>query len=266
MYINEHESEVTMPLSNYPGEHSKWEGFDCYEFKCAKKQALIVKPKTELPRSPWIWRARFFGAFPALDIAMLNAGFHIAFVDTANMFGAPAAMQIWDEFYDILTGKLNFSKQVILEGFSRGGLFVYNWAARFPEKVVCLYADAPVCDIRSWPAGFLSGPGSSDDWKCCKQVYGITEEEAKSFDRSPIDILKPIADAKIPIIHVCGGADEIVPITENSDMLQKRLQELGHDMTLIVKPDCLHHPHSLENPTPIYEFILKSWKDSMDNK
>ena len=34
-------------------------------------------------------------------------------------------------------------------------------------------------------------------------------------------------------------------------------KENGIEITAIVKPDCKHHPHSLEDVTPIVEFIKK---------
>lgn len=243
----------------FPSEQGSWKGFKRYDFEYAGKPALIVQPKRELPDRPWVWRARFFGAFATVDLAMLEAGFHLVFVDTADMFGAPSAMEIWDGFYDQLTGEYGFMKKCILEGFSRGGLFIYNWAARHPERVIAIYADAPVCDIRSWPAGRFNGPGAVREWELCKSVYGLTEDDADAFDGSPIDILGPIAKARIPIIHVCGGADEVVPISENTHLLHSRLKGLGHDLTLIIKPDCLHHPHSLEDPAPVVDFLINAF-------
>ena len=35
------------------------------------------------------------------------------------------------------------SPRVTLEGFSRGGLFAYNWAADHPDKVACIYDVRP---------------------------------------------------------------------------------------------------------------------------
>ena len=63
-------------------------------------------------------------------------------------------------FYDELTGRHGLAKKTVLEGFSRGGLFAYNWAAANPEKVACIYGDAPVCDFKSWPGGKGRSPGS----------------------------------------------------------------------------------------------------------
>ena len=75
---------------------------------------------------------------------------------------------------------------------------------------------------------------------------------------NPIDILEPIAKAKIPIIHVVGDADDAVPIDENTMVLKERYEKLGGHVELIVKKGVGHHPHSLADPTPIVDYILKN--------
>lgn len=89
------------------------------------------------------------------------------------------------------------------------------------------------------------------------KAYGITDEESKTVRISPIYGLKPIADAKIPILHVVGAADKVVPVEENSDIIEKRYKELGGDIEVISKPGIGHHPHALKDPKPIVDFILK---------
>lgn len=76
----------------------------------------------------------------------------MAYVDVQNMYGAPAAMDIMDRFYETLVRDYRLSPKTVLEGFSRGGLFSFNWAALHPGRVAAIYADAPVCDVASWPA------------------------------------------------------------------------------------------------------------------
>ena len=68
------------------------------------------------------------------------------------MFGSPEAVAIGNDFYKHITKKYDLNSKAVLEGFSRGGLIVYNWASQNTEKVACIYADAPVCDFKSWPA------------------------------------------------------------------------------------------------------------------
>jgi len=242
----------------FPGVTSEWRGYERYEFKVDGRQCWVVPPNVEPAGGrPWIWRARFFDAWPGVDLALLEQGFHLAFMDVANLYGCPQAVAHWDAFYEYLTAEHGFAGKVALEGMSRGGLIVYNWASKNPDKVACIYADAPVCDIRSWPGGLGEGNGSPEDWARCLAVYGLTEETVADFRDNPIDHLEPLARAGVPLLHVCGDADESVPHEENTCVLEERCLGLGGRITVIVKPGCGHHPHSLEDPTAIVRFITR---------
>ena len=241
----------------FPGEKTAWHGYDRYDFEVDGRGAIVVTPKKVAPGKPWIWRARFFGDPPAADPALLSKGFHLVYIDVVDLFGNPQAMGHWDAFYKFLTEKHGLARKLALEGFSRGGLIVYNWAAANPDKVACIYADAPVCDIKSWPGGLGKGSGNTRSWPLCLKAWNLTPEEALTFKDNPIDHLEPIAKAGVPLLHVCGGADRGVPLDENTRVLEQRYKKLGGKIQVIVKPNCGHNPHSLKDPTPIVEFILK---------
>jgi len=57
---------------------------------------------------------------------------------------------------------------------------------------------------------------------------------------------------------VCGLADEVVPYAENTALLAKNLKEARGEIKLILKEGVGHHPHSLEDPKPIVDFILQN--------
>mgnify|MGYP000474685339 CR=1 FL=1 len=90
------------------------------------------------------------------------------------------------------------SYKVALEGMSRGGLIVYNWAAQNTDKVACIYADAPVCDLRSWPGGKFSGKGSPIQWKLALEAHGQTEESMEVYQGVPLFTAIRVAKAGIP--------------------------------------------------------------------
>jgi len=46
-----------------------------------------------------------------------------------------------------------------------------------------------------------------------------------------------------------------VPWDENTGIVAQRYRQLGGHITLIAKPGVGHHPHGLEDCTPIVEFI-----------
>ena len=237
----------------FEGKKTSFHGFDCYDFEHANTGCKVVVPKTVAKGKPWIWRARFFGHEPQLDKALLEKGYHVAYCDVGGLFGAPEAVARWDRFYRFLTEQKGFHKKPALEGMSRGGLIIYNWAKKNPEKVSCIYGDAPVCDIKSWPRG------NAGVWKQCLKAYGFKDEaEAMAFDGNPIDGLKPLAKAKVPLLHVVGDDDKVVPVAENTAVLERRYKALGGKIEVIHKPGVGHHPHSLKDPARLVEFVTSA--------
>ncbi|MEX0725647.1 MAG: hypothetical protein WD065_05230 [Planctomycetaceae bacterium] len=239
------------------GERSTWNGYDRYDFEVDGQPVLVVAPEKPAKGRPWIWRGEFFGHRPEPDIALLGRGFHVVYMRIPDLFGAPQAVAHWNALHQYLSEELGFAKKPALIGVSRGGLYCYNWAAANPDKVACIYGDAPVCDIKSWPIGKGRGTGSSGEIPKLLSVYGVeTEEELLKVAVNPIDNLEPLAKAKIPLLHVYGDADTGVPWDENTGVLADRYQKLGGEITLIAKPG-VGHVHGLDDATPLVEFMAK---------
>jgi len=239
----------------FRGSAAVWNGYAIHEFEVDGRTCKVVCPERAASGRPWIWRARFWGHEPQADLQLLDLGFHVAYMDVAGMFGNPAAVAHWNSFYTDLTKQHGFGDKPALEGMSRGGLIVYNWAIANPEKVACIYADAPVLDISSWPGGKGVGDGSPDDWKACLERYSLSEADTPAFKGNPLDNLAPLAQWRVPLLHVVGAADTVVPVSENTAVLETRYRELGGDITVISKPGIGHHPHSLKDPKPIVDFV-----------
>ncbi len=236
----------------------EWNGYEMKKFAVEGRSALLVVPKEPAAGKPWIWRTEFFGIDPQADIALLGKGLHVAYVDVGGLFGAPVALDAMDKFYDHTCKTYGLSPKVVLEGFSRGGLYALNWGIRHPDRVACMYLDAPVCDFKSWPGGGGRVRMSGRDWRDCLKAYNMTDEQARAYKGNPIDNLEPLAKAKVPIFCVCGDMhDWVVPIEGNTLLLETRYKELGGDVTVIRKPKAGHRPHSLPDPAPIVEFVLK---------
>ena len=211
-----------------------YHGFKCLEFRFEGHDAKVVFPENAEKQRHWIWRARFWGHEPQTEIALLEKGFHVVYIDAAEYCGNQEAVMLWNHFYDYLVNVYDLNSRAVLEGFSRGGLYVYNWGSENPGKVACIYADAPVCDIRSWPGG-----------------------KGKA---------RKLAEAKIPVLHVCGATDEIVPVDENTYALEKTYKEAGGNIKIILKEGIGHHPHSLKDPDPIVRFILSNTSPELLNE
>ncbi len=238
---------------------SDWKGFEKIEFDFEGRNARLIKPHTAAEQHPWIWRAHFPDWHTDMDSILLSRGFHVAYVNTSNLYGHPVAMQVWDRFYDFLVKEHGLSPKVALEGVSRGGLYVYGWAKRNPEKVSCIYAEAPVCDPKSWPGGKGKGKGAPKEWNEWLQLYGLNEETASEFEDIPLNGLAGLAGFRVPILHVIGLNDKIVPVAENTYKLVENYIRLGGPATVIPMtggPQNLEgHHFQIEHPDRLADFV-----------
>ena len=250
------------------GNTVEWKGFERLNFTLAEHDARLIFPKHPLPNKPWIWRARFPDWHTQADSILVSEGYHLVYINTDNLYGSPKAIKIWDEFYDLVTRKYGLSKRVALMGVSRGGLFVYNWAKLNPEKVACIYTEAPVCDFKSWPGGFGTGRGSEEDWIRLKQVYGFeNDNEARSYLNNPIDGLNALAANKVPILHMIGLDDKIVPPEENTYALVKKYISLGGTATVVPSTGGVQklqgHHFTVETPRIVADFIQYNTQEKL---
>ena len=236
----------------FAGVKKSWKGYDRYNFSFNDCDAIVVTPKLAAKGNPWIIRPAFFGAFAQADSALLTKGFHVVYYNVTHLYGSPRAQNLFSKFYDYLVKAHHFSIKVTIEGLSRGGLFALNWAAANPEKAACVYVDAPVCDIKSWP-----GRKQTKLWNDFLIEYKITDAQADNLKCSPVDKAEQLAKTKLPILSVCGDSDKTVPLLENSMVVRDKMAVAGGSMRLIVKPGIDHHPHSLTDPTPIVDFVLE---------
>ena len=248
---------VSATAQVFPGEKSSWEGCDRYDFKVEGRDALVVIPQKPAPGKPWIWRPAFFGAFPSVDQALLKEGWHLAYYDVTHLYGSPRAVKLAKSFFDYVVKTFDLPDKATVEGFSRGGYFSFAWADAHPENISSIYVDAPVCDIVSWP-----GRHQPEFWNGFLEEWGEKDENVDSnFRGNAINHIPRIAEAGIPIISVCGGADTGVPYDENMHKVRDAFQAMGGVVEVIVKPDCGHHPHSLEDPTPVVDFLVNHTDD-----
>lgn len=240
---------------------SSFYGYRCADFRFNGREAKVVAPAFAAAGHPWIWRARFWGHEPQTDIALLERGYHVVYCDVAELFGNKEAIRLWNEYYALLH-KTGLSKKAVMEGMSRGAVYVYNWAAVNPDKVAAVYVDNPVMDLCSWPGSqFKKQLADRPVWEIFKKDYGFTSDTAAmAFKGSPLYKAKEIVKGHYPMLHVLADADTDVPPAENTLPFQEKIRALKGDITVMHKPGFAHHPHSFPDPTPIVDFILKAVK------
>ena len=63
-----------------------------------------------------------------------------------------------------------------------------------------------------------------------------TELQSNLHKYNPIDLLAPLSQHKVPILHLCGDTDTVVPLEKNSKELARRYKALGTDMEISIIP------------------------------
>lgn len=210
-------------------------------------EATVIRP--ENPNGKWVWKTEFLYAFDEAERVLLDLGYTRVYYQISDKYGSYRAVRLMHEFYKYVTREFSLEDKCAIFGFSRGGLYAFNFTLFYPECVDKIYLDAPVLDMRSWP------PEGSENRLQVYEEYSLTPETIKTFKGHPIENLPEFFSHEIPLLLVAGGADEIVPFEENSLKMIEYCEKNNIDITYIVKPDCKHHPHSLESVTPIVEFI-----------
>jgi len=240
-------------------KQSSFYGYECDDFTFNGRPCKIARPKLAAKGHPWIWRARFWGHEPQTDIALLQQGFHVVYCDVVELLGNKQCVLFWNSYYDLLH-KAGLSKKALMEGMSRGGIYVFNWAAANPDKVAGVYVDNPLLNIPSWAAKFINKPETKDGmFLAFKKDYNLaTDDDVLNFKGSPVDKVKQIVKGKYPILILCADADEEVSPQDNTLLFEQKIKELNGNITVIHKSGFKHHPHSLPNPEPIVDFLLKA--------
>ncbi len=200
----------TLPL---PGEAFQLDGHD----------AFVILPPDAKHDIPWVWYAPTLPGLPAQSEVwmfkqFLAQGIAIAGIDAGESFGSPQGTELYTAFYNHLVKKRQFRKKPCLLARSRGGLMLYSWAVEHPQSVGGVAGIYPVCNIASYPG--LARAAAA---------FGLTAEllEAELAQHNPIDRLKPLAEAGVPVFHIHGDSDKVVPLEANSAELAKRYREFG---------------------------------------
>lgn len=104
---------------------------------------------------------------------------------------------------------------------------LYNWAVERAGCVAAIAGVYPVCNLVSYPGLDKAAP-----------AYGVAPDELarRLAEHNPIDRLAPLAQQRVPIFHLQGDADEVVPHEQNTAILANRYRDLnGHVEVEMVK-------------------------------
>lgn len=235
-------------------EHGEFEGYPCEEFEFMGRPAKVVKPKCT-PNGKWAMKTEYFGAYPETEMELLNRGWHIAYNQNDNRWAEPDDIARKADFIRYVSEKFQLAPKCAVVGMSCGGLYGVKLAAYAPELISVLYLDAPVMNFLSCPAAL--GAAEEEFFEEYERITGRTLSEMLSYREHPIDKMHLLAENHIPVILVAGDSDRVVPYCENGQLLERYYKALGELIEVHVKVGCDHHPHGLENPGIIADFLEK---------
>lgn len=211
-------------------------------------QATVLIPKNF--NGKWIWKTEFLYAFDQAERRLYEMGYARVYYNISDKYGSVYAIRLMHNFHlELLRLYPNFDKKSILFGFSRGALYAFNYALYYPEYISKIYLDAPVLNLKSWP------PLRTKELEQVFEEYNLDVHTFKVFKDSPIDCLDEFFNTKIPIMLIAGDNDTCVPFNDNGRYMVEYCKNNNILLKFILKENCGHHPHSLENVKPIIDFV-----------
>ncbi len=247
----------------------EWYGFKRHHFTVDGCDAWIVEPEYPASDMRWTWCAQWAEAFvPRVGtVAYLQHGFYHGHVDVHKFHGSPKGMEVMAHFQDAAVA-LGLAEKVSLIGLSWGGFYSLRYAGTYPERVCSLYLDAPVCNASD------REPSAADRICEISEQWGMTFDELRDSPLNPLNNVKPIIDAKIPVYALIGRADNVVIPATNYDLLEAEFKKLGVEPRILKDENILselgnaeagvlylqnrrayaHHPHGFDDVTPLMHF------------
>ena len=216
-------------------------------------EVTVVRP--ENPNGEWLWKTEFFTAFDKAEVDLLKLGYTRVYYKISDMYGCYKSVRLMHQFYLHIIKEFSLNEKCHLFGFSRGGLYAFNYAISHPETVKSIYLDAPVLDLKTWPRKNIWPKEFGE----MLDSYNLDEQTLLTFNDNPVDNLAEFFAHKIPMLLVAGDADDVVPLPVNGQKVIDYCKEKGIELEYYVKNGCKHHPHSLEDDTtPIIKFIQRN--------
>jgi len=239
-------------------KESLWNGFQLLEFVFEGHDAILVVPHTPTKDKRWLFKTEYFNAFPAFEIEMLEKGYYLAHVKNTTRWCLPEDTQRQVRFAKFLHTEFGLHEKFVTVGMSCGGMQAVYLAAAAPELVALCYIDAPVLNFLSCPYGLGAGYGSN--FKEFFAHRGLSIADLINYRYHPIDCVPKLIENRVSVFLICGESDHVVPYVENGEILYRMYREAGAPIYHVLKPGCDHHPHGLEDNTPLIAAAEKAYE------
>jgi len=230
-------------------------GFRRLDFEFRGRVAMVILPAEGTSNGKGVIKTEYFGAFPATQIEMLKRGYTFCFNENRNRWGTREDLEDKYDFIRFVAEEFHLDPKFSMIGMSCGGMYAIKLTALHPDCASVLYLDAPVIDFLSCPCGMGIAELPESMFEEIHRAYGMTRSQLLSYREHPLDKLPDLIRHDIPVVLVYGDADKTVPYVENGALLEAYYKAHGGKLLAIGKPGCDHHPHGLEDPTPVLDFI-----------
>ena len=230
--------EATEARTTFAGEKTSWHGFDRFDFLMDEEKRTIQPIKAGPDEKDGI-NSQVKGQLRCVVVVPKTVapgkpwswqGYYFNHEPQVEVellkrgfhigFVLSDAGQPWDAWYTFLTETHGLSKKPSFVGMSRGGRNAFTWATANPDKVSSIYVDNP------------------------------------AISRESLMKLGELAQHDIPLLHVCGSLDPI--LGTHTLPVESIYQQLGGRISVMIKDGAAHHPHSLRDPAPIADFVVRS--------
>lgn len=236
---------------------SLWNGFETKKFIFNGREAILVFPKENANKS-WALKTEYWDAFPEVEAELLKRGFHIAYLKNRSRFATVDDCKAKAELADFLSREYGLSSKCVPIGYSCGGAHAVVFAGLFPEKVQCMYIDAPVLNFCDYP-GRLNDEHCEKVWEdeFVKAYPDITRAKLFDFKNHPINYIPVITENKIPVIMLYGNEDTVVDYSKNGKLMELEYKD-NPLLTVVERTGQGHHPHGgeIHHRAKVIDFII----------
>ena len=102
-------------------ETTLYHGYEQISVTVLGRQAVIVKPKTT-PNGKWALKTEYFDAFPAVQLALLEKGYHLAYSQNKTRWYYPEDTLVHGALANYMRDEMGLSEKCAVIGMSCGGM------------------------------------------------------------------------------------------------------------------------------------------------
>lgn len=232
-----------------------WKDYKYTDFEFEGRKATLVFPKETDEKRRWTLKMEYQYAFIEEELSLLEKGFHVAYLENISRFASKADCDAKARFAEYLHNEYGLNEKCVPVGMSLGGAHAMNFAGFHPDKVSCLYIDAPILSFFQY-----AKEKYRDIWE--KEVVptypGITRAGLYYFDNHPMSKIPILQAHNIPVLLVYGNEDMTVPCDEHARIMEMEYEDKPGLLTVMVRNLQGHHPHGFPtDPKPIVDYILE---------